>query len=50
MDNDIALIEKHETDGSDERKLAMGLFGLSDDDDEEGKENADEIHKREEAE
>lgn len=46
-DNDIGLIEKNETDCSDERKLAMGLFGLSD---EEDKENGDEIHKREEAE
>lgn len=46
-DNDIGLIEKNETDCSDERKLAMGLFGLPD---EEDKENGDEIHKREEAE
>ncbi len=47
MDNDIALIEKNETKGSDERKLAMSLFGL---DDEEGEEDGDEIHKRKEAE
>ena len=46
MDNDIGLIEKHETGDSDERKLAMSLFGLDD----KEKENGDEIHKREEAE
>lgn len=47
MDNGIDLIERNEAGDSDERKLAMRLFGL---DDKEGRENADEIHKREEAE
>lgn len=47
MGNGIALIERNEAGDSDERRLAMSLFGL---DGREDDEDGDEIHRRKEAE
>lgn len=40
MDNDISLIENSETGDSDERREAMRLLGLLEEDTEEGKKEA----------